>query len=133
MTYYRNTNNMFEIKRYDISDSTMLITVNNEIFDCSFCYKCGNYLYRKTNQDVIKIQCLCNINNKIFNNYRNFIVEIPDDYSGDELDDYIENPKGVNKELMYYIYEMILFGLIHKKNYMYKINFETKKKIIGYL
>ena len=119
-----------QIKRYD---STMLVTINNIIYDYSFCYKCGNYLYSNTNQDVKKIQCLCNTNNRIFDNYRTFIEEIPDDYSGDELDDYIENPIGVNKELMCYIYEMILFGLIHKKNYMYKINFKIKTKIISYI
>ena len=41
-----------QIKRYD---STMLVTINNIIYDYSFCYKCGNYLYSNTNQDVKKI------------------------------------------------------------------------------
>jgi hypothetical protein len=30
--------------------------------------------------------------NQTFENYQNFINEIPDDYSGDELEDFMEEP-----------------------------------------
>ena len=69
---------------------------------------------------------------KIFINYCTFIEEFPDDYSGDEIEDYIENPKNANKELMKYIYEMVLFGMVKDKVYHLKISTSIKDKIIEY-
>jgi hypothetical protein len=67
-----------------------------------------------------------------FEEYKTFIEEIPNDFSGDELEDFIDYPYSVNKELIKYIYKMILFGLIYDKKYYNKIN-KIKHKILEFL
>ena len=91
---------------------------NHKPIKCDLC--CGRYIL-----DVLNPE-------KIFINYCTFIEEFPDDFSGDEIEDYIENPKNANKELMKYIYEMVLFGMVKDKVYYLKISISIKDKIIGY-
>ena len=110
--------NIYFFKRFELSKSKnhMYLRINDNTFDCYFCDFCGQYLYNET------IICSCNIIEKIFKTYANFIEEIPEDFSGDELEDYIETPKNVNKDLMKYIYKMVLFSIIYKKDYYNKLN-----------
>jgi len=118
-----------EEKRYQ----AMLLLINTfRIYNYSFCHDCGNYLYSETNKNIRSIICLCNRIPKIFENYRNFIDEIPEDYSGDELEDYIETPETANKNLMKHIYEMVLFGITYKKDYYNKFDDNITNKIIEY-
>lgn len=67
-----------------------------------------------------------------FEEYRNFIEEIPDDFSGDELEDFLDHPNSVNTDLLKYIYEMVLYGMIYDKKYYKKIN-NIKYKILNFL
>ena len=69
---------------------------------------------------------------KKYKEYQTFIKEIPDDFSGDELEDFIDHPNSLNTDLSKYIYEMILFGLIYNKKYYKKIN-NIRYKILKFL
>jgi hypothetical protein len=122
--------NIFYIKRYEIKcKNQMMLRINDKTYDCSFCHNCGQYLHNYSTRSII---CLCDRIPKIFENYRSFIEEIPDDYSGDELEDYIETPESAHKDLMKYIYEMILFGITYEKEYYNKIDNKITNKILEY-
>jgi hypothetical protein len=121
------------IKRYETNSKyKMLLRINEQSYDCSFCNDCGQYLHSKSNKNIRSIICLCNRIPKIFENYRTFIQEIPDDFSGDELEDYIDGPDSANKNLMKHIYEMVLFGITYKKDYYNKFDDYITNKIIEY-
>ena len=121
---------IFYIYRYETgSKYQMILKINDKTYDCYFCGNCGEYLSNISNKSII---CLCDRIPKIFEKYRTFIEEIPDDFSGDELEDYIEKPESANKELMKYIYEMVLFGITYKKDYYNKFDDYITNKIIEY-
>ena len=67
----------------------MEINASGRFFESYFCDDCGNYLYLDNNYNK-NIICRCGIP-KIFKNYQEFIEEIPDIASGDELDDLAHN------------------------------------------
>jgi hypothetical protein len=121
------------LKRYNTNFPTQfLLKVNDKVYDCSFCDTCGQYLYSNTNKNIRKISCLCNDISKIFQNYKLFIEEIPDITSGDELDDYIENPKEASKDFMKYIYNIVLFGITYEKEYFKKVDDHIISTILEY-
>ena len=121
------------LKRYETNfPSQLLLKVNDKVYDCSFCDTCGQYVYSKNNKNVSDILCLCDDTQKIFDNYRSFIEEIPDITSGDELDDYIENPKEGSKEFMKYIYNMVLFGITYEKEYFRNVDDRIVSMILDY-
>jgi len=75
--------------------------------------------------------------NKTFENYQNFINEIPDDYSGDELEDFMEQPpdneNNVQKIVLKYIHRMVLFGMIYKETYYNHIDDNLTDQILSFL
>ena len=75
--------------------------------------------------------------NKTFENYQNFINEIPDDYSGDELEDFMEQPpdneNNVQKIVLNYIHRMVLFGMIYKETYYNHIDDNLTDQILSFL
>jgi len=106
----------------------MEINVSGRFFEAYFCKDCGNYL--ESNNE--KIICLCDKIPKIFQNYKEFIEEIPDIASGDELDDYIEYPQDGRRDFVKYIYNMVLFGITYQKPYYNCINNDIKENILSY-
>ena len=120
---------LLNIYRYDLQSSYhMEINANGRFFESYFCEDCGNYL--ESNNE--KIICLCDRIPKIFKNYQEFIEEIPDIASGDELDDYIEDPEGGNREFVKYIYNMVLFGMTYDKSYYYGMDNNIIENILSY-
>ena len=107
----------------------MELNVNGKNFESYFCNDCGNYF---RDNYIKNITCLCDRIPKIYKNYQEFIDEIPDIASGDELEDYIETPESAHKDLMKYIYEMILFGITYEKEYYNKIDNKITNKILEY-
>jgi hypothetical protein len=75
--------------------------------------------------------------NQTFENYQNFINEIPDDYSGDELEDFMEEPpdneNNVQKIVLNYIHQMVLFGMIYKETYYNHIDDNLTEQILSFL
>lgn len=75
--------------------------------------------------------------NQTFENYQNFINEIPDDYSGDELEDFMEEPtdneNNVQKIVLNYIHRMVLFGMIYKETYYNHIDDNITDQILSFL
>ena len=75
--------------------------------------------------------------NQTFENYQNFINEIPDDYSGDELEDFMEEPpdneNNVQKIVLQYIHKMVLFGMIYKETYYNHIDDNITEQILSFL
>jgi hypothetical protein len=75
--------------------------------------------------------------NQTFENYQNFINEIPDDYSGDELEDFMEEPpdneNNVQKIVLNYIHRMVLFGMIYKETYYNHIDDNLTEQILSFL
>jgi hypothetical protein len=75
--------------------------------------------------------------NQTFENYQNFINEIPDDYSGDELEDFMEEPtdneNNVQKIVLQYIHRMVLFGMIYKETYYNHIDDNITEQILSFL
>jgi hypothetical protein len=75
--------------------------------------------------------------NQTFENYQNFINEIPDDYSGDELEDFMEQPpdneNNVQKIVLNYIHRMVLFGMIYKETYYNHIDDNLTEQILSFL
>lgn len=75
--------------------------------------------------------------NQTFENYQNFINEIPDDYSGDELEDFMEEPtdneNNVQKIVLNYIHRMVLFGMIYKETYYNHIDDNITEQILSFL
>jgi len=75
--------------------------------------------------------------NQTFENYQNFINEIPDDYSGDELEDFMEehpdNENNVQKIVLNYIHRMVLFGMIYKETYYNHIDDNLTEQILSFL
>ena len=74
--------------------------------------------------------------NETFENYQNFINEIPDDYSGDELENFMEEPENENnvqKIVLNYIHRMVLFGMIYKENYYNNIDDNITEQILSFL
>jgi len=123
---------LLNIYRYDLQSSYhMEINANGRLIESYFCEDCGNYLYFQENYNE-KIICLCDKIPKIFKNYREFIEEIPDIASGDELDDYIEYPEGGNREFLKYIYNMVLFGMTYDKSYYYGMDNNIVDNILSY-
>ena len=70
-----------------------------------------------------------------FEYYQNFINEIPDDYSGDELEDFMEEPpvNEVQKIVLQYIHRMVLFGMIYKETYYNHIDNNITEQILSFL
>lgn len=121
---------LFNIRRYDIKSSIhMELNVNGKNFESYFCNDCGNYF---RDNYIKNITCLCDRIPKIYKNYQEFIDEIPDIASGDELEDYIEYPEGGNKDFVKYIYNMVLFGITYDKHYYYKIDDNIRENILSY-
>lgn len=124
------------IIRYDGCNSTdMILEIRDIFFRCSFCKNCGDYVYKNSNIDIISIMCLCDKRDQLFDNYKNFILDIPDDFSGDELEDFLEEGEKnkVQKVVLKHIYNMILFGMTYKKNYYNRVDENIKDKILSYL
>lgn len=122
---------LLNIYRYDLQSSDhMEINASGRFFESYFCDDCGNYLYLDNNYNK-NIICRCGIP-KIFKNYQEFIEEIPDIASGDELDDYIEDPEGGNREFVKYIYNMVLFGMTYDKSYYYCMDNNIIENILSY-
>ena len=75
--------------------------------------------------------------NQTFEYYQNFINEIPDDYSGDELEDFMEEPtdneNNVQKIVLNYIHRMVLFGMIYKETYYNHIDDNITDQILSFL
>lgn len=125
-------NMLLNIYRYDLQSSYhMEINANGRFFESYFCDVCGNYIYFEENYNE-KIICLCDKIPKIFKNYREFIEEIPDITSGDELDDYIEYPEDGHPDFVKYIYNMVLFGITYNKPYYNSINNDIVENILSY-
>ena len=125
------------IKRYDRDNTNMFLEYDsNKIINCCFCVLCGQYTYTKSNSNFINILCLCDRRKQIFENYKNFIEEIPEDFSGDELEDFMEEDKvqnNVKKSMLKYIHRMVLFGLTYKKNYYNNIDENITDRILEFL
>lgn len=124
------------IIRYDGCNSTdMILEIRDIFFRCSFCKNCGDYVYKNSNIDIISIMCLCDKRDQLFDNYKNFILDIPDDFSGDELEDFLEEGEKnkVQKVVLNHIYNTILFGMTYKKNYYNRVDENIKDKILSYL
>ena len=125
------------IKRYDSDMTNMFLKYdNNKIINCTFCRLCGQYTYTKSNVNFINILCLCDRRNQIFENYKNFINEIPDDFSGDELEDFMEEDEvenNVKKSMVKYIHRMVLFGMTYKENYYNNIDENITENILNFL
>ena len=56
----------------------MILQLDNK-FNYFFCKNCGQYIYSESNKTYINILCLCDRRPQLFENYHNFINEIPDD------------------------------------------------------
>jgi len=127
---------IMNIIRYDECNNTnMILEINEDIFfRCSFCKNCGNYTYKNSNKDCLSITCLCDRRRQIFDEYKNFILEIPDNFSGDELEDFLEDePKKIKSSMLNYIYEMVLFSMTYEKNYHNKVNEDISDLILSFL
>jgi hypothetical protein len=123
------------IIRYDECNSrNMILEISGKIFRCSFCRNCGQY----TNKDYLNILCSCDTRSQIFEDYKNFILEIPDDFSGDELEDFMEvedsiEPNKVKSSMLKHIYSMILFGMTYEKNYYNRIDEYISNNVLSFL
>lgn len=128
-----------DIIRYDEYNITnMVLKINNQekIFSSSFCRNCGDYTDKKSNRDNLRVICICDTRTQIFEDYKNFILEIPEDFSGDELEDFMEednDPGEVKSCMLRDIYTMVLFGLTYKKNYYFMIDEHISNNILSYL
>jgi hypothetical protein len=60
------------------------------------------------------------------------LEEIPDYTSGDDLEDYIQNPESSNKGFMKTIYNSVLFGMTFDKEYYNKMDEYVLQNIIDY-
>ena len=124
--------NVEYIKRYDLHNDDMVLRINDTFYDCTFCIKCGNYLSSDTNKNNRNIMCLCDRIPILYNSHRRFLEEIPEYTSGDELEDYIENPESSNKGYMKTIYNTILFGMTFDKEYYKKVDDYVIENILEY-
>ena len=63
-----------------------------------------------------------------------FENEIPDDYSGDELEYFMEeSTSDVQKIVLQYIHRMVLFGMIYKENYYNNVDEYITEQILSFL
>jgi hypothetical protein len=123
------------IVRYEEHDKTECwIRINDTTYHILFCKYCGNYFDNRYSNKP-NLSCLCDKDSIIYENYQDFINNFPDYTSGDEIDDYIENPEGAHTDMMKYIYKMILFGTTYKnmKNIHKNIDGYIEDKILEYL
>lgn len=122
--YCENDRNEFNLKYED------------KILFAVFCQFCGNYvkdieeLQNNSNHNFI---CYCDERQRLYETYRDFIQEIPDYTSGDDLDDYIEHPEYAHQNFMKYIYNMVLFGITYQDSTYPKINNTIRENILKYL
>jgi len=120
------------IKRYDLHNDDMVLRINDTIYDCTFCINCGNYIESNTNKNIKNITCFCDRIPILYNSYKQFLEEIPDYTSGDELEDYIDNPESSNKGFMKTIYNTVLFGMTYDHDYYNKIDQYIIQNILEY-
>jgi hypothetical protein len=123
-----------KITRYCENDRTEFnVKYEDKILITAFCQFCGNYI-----KDIETYQpnfiCYCDERERIYLMYHDFINEIPEYTSGDELDDYIEHPEDAHQNFMKYIYNMVLFGITYENENYFKINDNNiKKNILKFL
>ena len=127
------TNIINYIIRYEEHDKTECwIRINDTTYHIILCKYCGNYFDEKY-ANTKNLFCLCDRDSILYENYQHVINNFADYTSGDEIDDYIEYPEDANKDLMKYIYKIVLFGMTYKdtKKYIHK-NY-IHKNIDGYI
>jgi len=123
------------ITRYCESDRNEFnLKYEDKILSAIFCQFCGNYV---KDIDNLPFQpnfiCYCDERPRMYETYRDFIHEIPDYTSGDDLDDYIEHPEDAHQNFMKYIYNMVLFGITYQDRNYSKLDDNIKENILKYL
>ncbi len=118
------------IIRYEEHDETECwVRINDTSFHILFCKYCGNYFDEKY-ANTKNLFCSCDRDDIIYENYKYVIENFPDYTSGDEIDDYIEHPQYASRNMMQYIYSMVLFGMRYKKE---KVEKEIEMQILNYI
>lgn len=121
-----------KIYRYNDGSPEVVILFENKNIHCIFCIICGNYLI--TNPKARNIHCFCDNRKTFFLIYKCFIETFSDNYSGDEIDDYIElSYKDAHPGLVKYIFNIILFAEIYKKPYFNRIDDFITDNIISFI
>lgn len=104
----------------------------------TFCVECGNYIEPDEDGNMkkynLKLTCKCDRKETYYNLYRSFLLAIPDDFSGDELEDIIEFPESTHPSLLRFVYNVVLFGMIYKNDHIYsQIDENIKELILSFL
>ena len=120
-----------KIYRYEDGSPEVVILFESKNFHSIFCVNCGNYLI--TNPKLRHIHCFCDNRKTLFLIYKNFIETFPDNYSGDEIDDYIGSYEGAHPTLVKYIFNLILFAETYNKPYFNKIDNFITDNIISFI
>jgi hypothetical protein len=120
-----------KIYRYEDESQEVVILFEGKNFHTIFCVNCGNYLI--TNPKLRHIHCFCDNRKTFFLIYKNFIETFSDNYSGDEIDDYIDSYEGAHPTLVKYIFNLILFGETYNKHYFNRIDNFITDNIISFI
>ena len=120
-----------KIYRYDDDSPEVVILFESKNIHSIFCINCGNYLI--INPKLRNIHCFCDNRKTFFLIYKRFIETFSDNYSGDEIDDYIKSPENIHPTLVKYIFNLILFGEIYDKTYFNRIDDFITDNIISFI
>ena len=120
------------LKRLTPNDENeMHLIINEKNISILFCSICGNYMIKNSSNKYL--HCFHDERIYLYKIYREVIENFETYTSGDAFDEYILYPENICKFWKYYIYNIVLFGLINNKNYQNRIDDNIKENILSYI